>query len=53
MFSVIADGDKQPSLALTALDWNEHAAGATGTDIVTTYQASPGQYEVVLTAGLA
>ena len=45
MFSVIADGDNQPSLVLTALDWNEHAAGANGTGIVTAYQASPGQYD--------
>ena len=30
MFSVIADGDNQPYLALTALDWDEHVAGAAG-----------------------
>ena len=43
MFSVTADGDQQPSLALTALDWNKHPAGTAGTGIVTIYQASPGQ----------
>ena len=45
MFSVSADSDNQPYLVLTALDWKEHAAGATGTDIAIPYQALPGQYD--------
>jgi hypothetical protein len=45
MFSVIADGDNQPYLALTALDWDEHVAGAAGSGIVVSCQVSPGQYE--------
>ena len=44
MFSVSADSDNQPNLVLTTLDWKEHAAGATGTDIAVAYQALPGQY---------
>ena len=44
MFRVSADSDNQPYLVLTTLDWKEHAAGATGTDIAVTYQASPGHY---------